>query len=312
MRLSSLLSLGFLALALALSAARPASADFAYAIGDGGSSLLRFDTVNPGAATRVGFFQAGLFLDAIDFRPGTGQLYGYSDLADAYYTVNLSTGALTMVGAAGSGTRTNTFNLGMDFNPTVDMLRVVTDSTQNIVFNPNTGATTAATPLAYASGDTAAGVVPLIIDNAYTNNRAGATTSQQYALDYGENTLVTLANNTGVLNTVGKIRLNGTELDFTEIAGFDISTSAAGVNTAYALLKVGGISSLYTIDLASGNATSLGAFDSRFSSPSTNVYGLAVQGTGVVPEPASLAMVVLGLGGISLAIRHRRRAHRAA
>jgi hypothetical protein len=31
-----------------------------------------------------------MFLDSIDFRPATGQLYGYSDLADAYYTVNLS------------------------------------------------------------------------------------------------------------------------------------------------------------------------------------------------------------------------------
>ena len=71
--------------------------------------------------------------------------------------------------------------------------------------------------------------------------------------------LATLNNNLGTLSTVGTVRLNGAILDFDEFAGFDIFTTPGGMNTAYALLTVGNNAGLYTLDLASGNATSLGA-----------------------------------------------------
>ncbi|MGE3819498.1 MAG: DUF4394 domain-containing protein [Isosphaeraceae bacterium] len=279
-----------------------ARADMVYAIGDGGASLLRFDTSSPGLVSRVAFFNgADTFLDSIDFRPATGQLYGYRDFNDTYYTVNLTTGQLTSATTLPVGATTNTFLLGMDWNPTIDRLRVVTDSTQNLVYNPNTGTAAGFTNLFYGAGDVNAGVVPLVIENAYTNNFAGATSTQQYVLDYDQNSLATLANNAGTLATVGKIMLNGGTLDFDEYAGFDVAT-VNGVNTAYALLTVNNVAGFYSIDLATGNATSLGALGTGFG----QVYGLSVA---AVPEPSALVLAATGLAAFATSRLARRRRH---
>lgn len=292
-----------------LATPRTSTAVIAYAIGDGGGSLLRFDTSTPGSVTRVGSFGGDdTFVDAIDFRPATGQLFGYRDATDTYFTINLTTAALATASASGATAPsvtapTNTFNLGIDFNPTIDRLRVVTESTQNIVFNPNTGTAAAFTPLAYVAGDPNASTVfaPQVIENAYTNNLPTATTTTQYVLDYGVDALAILNNNAGTLTTVGNVTLGGTILDFDEFAGFDIFTSSTGVNTAFALLTVGGNAGLYTIDLATGAATSLGAIGSGFG----QVYSLAVV---PVPEPSSVALLGLGVGVFGWKLARRRRA----
>gem|GEM_PF-7061224 len=79
-------------------ATQSAHAQTAHAIANGGDTLISFNVSTPGTVTTVGTFGAGLFLDAIDFRPATGQLFGYSDLADTLYTVNTSTGAVDRSG----------------------------------------------------------------------------------------------------------------------------------------------------------------------------------------------------------------------
>jgi hypothetical protein len=300
---------GFLAAACLLAAAAETAraGQVAYAIGDGGFSLVRFNTDNPGSVTTVMFSGDGMALDAIDFRPANGQLYGYNDADDAYYTVDLNTGALTRASIVPVGATTNTFFLGMDFNPTIDRLRVVTESTQNLVFNPDTGTATAFTPLFYGTGDTNEAYTPLVIDNAYTNNQPGLGTTQQYVLDHSLNVLAMLANNAGTLTTVGTVTLNGMELDFDSYSGFDIVTDLNGNNMAYALLGVGGMAGLYSIDLATGAATSLGAIGSRAGT----VYGLAFAPPTAVPEPSSLALAGLAataLGARTLLRRPRRRA----
>lgn len=295
----------FLAALLALAASRNAAADFAYSIGDGGASLLRFDTANPNSATRVGFFGgADSFLDSIDFRPATGQLYGYRDATDTYFTVDLATGALTAAGT-GAGAPTNTFLLGMDFNPTIDRLRVVTDSTQNIVFNPVAGTAAPFTPLFYAAGDVNAGLTPRVIENAYTNNIVGLGTTQQYVLDYDLNVLATLANNAGTLNTIGNVTLNGVVFDFNEYVGFDIFTAPNLANTAYALLSSANTGpTLYTLDLSSGALTTVGTIGGGAGNSFGLTYGLAVV---PVPEPTALAAMAIGLGTLGLAAFRRRR-----
>lgn len=261
-----------------------------YAIGNGGSSLIRFQSDNPSNVSVVANFGgAASFLDALDFRPGTNQLYGYLDATDSFYTVNINTGQLSIASNGASGAPTNTFQLGMDFNPTIDRARIVTDSAQNIVFNPGTGTAAAFTTLAYASGDVNQNASPMIIDNAYTQNRPGLASTQQYAIDYGTDTLVTLANNAGTLATIGAL---GIDTDI--YTGFDIYTTPGGIDTAYAILTpAGGMPSFYTIDLLTGHATLVGSIGAD-----NQVYSLAV-----VPAPAS-ALVLTSLAATTL--RRRR------
>lgn len=278
-----------MALALMAAAGAASAQQTVYAIGNGGTSLIRFQSDNPADVEIVGNFSGDAsFLDALDFRPATGQLYGYLDMTDSFYTVDLSTGSLTLASSGASAAATNTFVLGIDFNPTIDRARIVTESGQNIVFNPIAGTAAAFTSVFYASGDVNENVGPLLVDNAYTNNFAGATTSQQYAIDHGLNALVTLANNSGVLQTVGPLGVN------TDIySGFDIFTGPGGINTAYAILTpLGGTPSFYTIDLATGQASLVGAVGFT-----DQVYSLAV-------IPSAPTGTLLGLGAMLL--RRRR------
>lgn len=289
--------------ALVMAGLNPVSAQQTiYSIANGGTTLVRYQSNDPSNVTVVGDFGgADMFLDALDFRPATGQLFGYRDFTDALYTIDLTTAALTQVSAGVSAAPTNTFFLGMDFNPTIDRVRVVTDSDQNIVLNPNTGGATAFTDVFYAAGDANEGADPQIIDNAYSNNIAGTgRPTTQYAIDYGLDALVTLANNAGTLQTVGAL---GIDTDI--YSGFDIFTALDGSNTAYALLTpTTGAAGLYTINLQTGAATLVGDLGGNIN----QVYSLAVVPT-QVPEPGTFALL-LGLAGFGGMAMRRRRARR--
>jgi hypothetical protein len=69
----------------------------AYAIANGGTTLITFNTSDPTAATAVGNFTFNgmdTFLDAIDFRPlasQPGELFGYLDATDTLYRVTSAT-----------------------------------------------------------------------------------------------------------------------------------------------------------------------------------------------------------------------------
>ena len=279
------------AVAALLTAAFAHAQQTIYAIGNGGTTLVRFQSDNPSNVTVVGNFGgANIFLDAIDFRPATGQLYGYLDSADAFYTIDLKTAQLTLASTGASAAPTNTFQLGLDFNPTIDRARIITDSQQNIVFNPGAGTVSAFTNVFYASGDPNENFSPSIIDNAYSQNFAGATSTTQYAIDYTRDVLVSVANNAGTLTTIGALGVN------TDIyTGFDIFTDSQGIDTAYALLAGpnGGLPGLYTINLTTGAATSVGALGFP-----NQVYSLAV-----VPAPGAASALACAL---LFAARRRR------
>jgi hypothetical protein len=307
------------ALALTLAALAPAAlaqlqaGRSAFAIGNGGTTLITFDVANPLGATAIGNFNvngSAAFLDAIDFRPVNSLLYGYSDLTDTLYTVDLATAALTPVASGLGASATNTFFLGMDFNPTIDRVRVVTDSTQNLVYNPNSAAPPAVTtPLFYPAGDPGANSAlgPRVIENAYSNNIAsqfgGLGTTTQYGIDYGTDTLVIIANNTGAVTTVGGLGLDVN--DTQPFVGLDIFTSADGTNTTYAIFDTtagGTAPGLYTINLGTGAATRVGGIGGGFN----QVYSLAV--APVVPEPGAVAALgIFAAGTLGLMARARRR-----
>ena len=73
---------------------------------------------------------------AIDYRPLTGQLYGMSD-ASRVFQISLL-GVLTPVGNAFDVPLDGTA-WDMDFNPSADRLRIVSNAALNMRFNPVTG-----------------------------------------------------------------------------------------------------------------------------------------------------------------------------
>ncbi|MBY0422112.1 MAG: DUF4394 domain-containing protein, partial [Parvularculaceae bacterium] len=215
------------------------AATIGYSLGNGGNTLLRIDVANVAGATAT---DLSTRLDAIDFRPSTGELFGYSSSADAYYTFDPSTGVVSIAPSTPGSTIATTSgpDVDIDWNPTIDRLRVVGANDENIVFNPNTGGAAAQTQLFYAAGDVNAGVNPRVAGNAYTNNFNGAASTLQYVLDYGTNSIATLANNAGTLTTLGELSYNGSAFDFNSDIGFDIAFEG-GQNIFYAVLSRGGL-----------------------------------------------------------------------
>ncbi len=192
---------------------------------------------------------------SIDFRPATGQLYGLGS-SSRLYMINYDNGNAFPLGTAAftptlSGTISN-----IDFNPTVDRVRLVTDAAQNLRLNPETG-TVAATDANINGGSS-----PTITGIAYTNNKAGASTTVLFDIDATTKKLYRQEPpNNGILVEVGNLNVN-----FTGQAGFDINSDNS---IALASLTVNSKSQLHTIDINTGAATYLGDF-------ATNVIDIAI------------------------------------
>lgn len=283
-----------LALALAPAAAHAQFTVFGLAGTGSAQQLVSFSTAAPGAVTTLG--ATGASLVGIDFRPATGQLFGYD--GNSLFTLNLSTGAATRLyptGATSGGT-------GVDFNPTVDRLRITDASGTNLRVNPDDGAAITDGRLAYVPGDEAAGEAPQVTAVAYTNNDDDpATGTTLFGIDSRRGTLVSFASpNDGTLTTVGSLGLDAA----TAIDGFDIVT-VRGSNVAFlAAVQPGRTgSSIYRVDLTTGTASFLGAVGIPME-----LHGIAVaSAVSTVPEPATFGLVAGGLALCGLVLRRRAR-----
>ena len=255
----------------------------------GVQQLVRFNPFSPAAVTTVG--PTGFTLTGIDFRPATNMLYGYD--GDRLYTINTTTGAATFQfdvnNAAG--------NVGFDFNPTVDRIRVVDASGLNMRLNQLTGATTVDGAYTFAAGDVNFGTTPSFTSVAYTNSdNDPATGTTLFGIDRNLGQLITITNpNGGTISTVGSLGIGA----FGSITGFDIFTQGA-VNTAFfSATGVGGtVSRLYTVNLGTGAATLIGDIGAVGI-----VEGLSIQ---TVPEPGTWAMLLVGVGALGVAARRKR------
>jgi hypothetical protein len=220
------------------------------------NKLVRFDTDSPGVITSVvniNGLQSGEQIQAIDVRAATGELYGVGS-SNRLYLIDPATGLASPVGAFLPFLNGSFYDA--DFNPLTDRLRVVSDARQNLQLNPASAVSVVDPNLTYAAGDINAPFNPSIVGIAYTNNFGGATTSTLYGIDWRSDTLVIQADSTD--DTGRLLTLGALGVDTTAHVGFDI---APGSGVAYSSLTLQGdtVSRLFTINLATGTATQVGA-----------------------------------------------------
>jgi len=222
------------------------------------NTLIRFSSSSPGTidqTTPITGLLAGTTLVAIDFRIKTRQLYGIgiSGTDGRLYTINPATGVASPVGPTPFATNLVTpAYFGMDFNPKVDIIRMVNDLDKNLRVNPTTGLLTATdTNLNRPSNN------PTIVALAYDRTVNGVISTTAYGIDYALNELVMIGGlngspspNGGVVSFVGPLGLTLQS----QISGLDVSSGGV----AYASLRANGAYSLYQINLSSGGATLIG------------------------------------------------------
>ncbi|HVG24161.1 MAG TPA: DUF4394 domain-containing protein [Thermoanaerobaculia bacterium] len=231
-----------------------------------GQSTLRFidsaaPSVSLGTVVVTGM-RPGETLSGIDYRPATGQLYGLGSLGGnsaQLYQINTSTGVAAPMGLPFALFGANV--IGIDFNPVVDRVRVITTANQNIRINPTTGEVFVDTNTDYAPGDPNAGAGNAPWAVAYTNNVPGAVQTTLYGLTYGRTSLILItigspngtpaSPNTGLMFTVGSTGITNAN---SQSVGLDIS--AGGI--AYALIN--SPAQLYTVNLTNGQVTLVGPF----------------------------------------------------
>jgi hypothetical protein len=205
------------------------------------NELVIFNPFNPSPVNKaITGLQAGENIVGMDFRPVNGQLYALGSTS-RLYTINAASGVAAQVGTAPFTTLLSGTDFGFDFNPTVDRIRVVSNTGQNLRLNPNDGL------IAAVDGVLSPGT-PSITGAAYTNNFAGATTTTLFDIDTQTNMLYKQdPPNNGTLVAVGPLGVTASGAN-----GFDIG-GTSGI--AYALLTVGGTTKVYTINLTTGAAT---------------------------------------------------------
>ena len=293
--------LGCIAMAAALPLL-PARAETIYALTSEfccGIQIRTFDSAAPGTilySGQVAGVMTGDRLLGLDLRPSNRKLYSVGTSGSLYEIVKNASGSDwtavssgTIIGAVPTGQR-----FGVDFNPTVDRLRLVSEANQNLRINPN-----AAPPAAivdgmltlYGSSTVDIGAV------AYTNSRAGATTTTLYGIDAATDSLVRSTNaNAGTYTNTNTLGAAFAPLGFgfgaLDRLHFDIS---GGSGTAFLAYN----DRFYTVDLASGAARFVGA---------VGVPDIAGITAAAVPEPGVWAMLISGFGMIGTAMRRRTRA----
>ena len=228
------------------------------------NQLVRFNSTTPGTVVTVGAvtgLTAGDTIAGIDFRPANSVLYGLGvNLATGtarVYSINTGSAAATLVAslAADPADTTPPFpfttvsgtQFGVDFNPTVDRLRVTSNTGQNLRVNVDTGLVQVDLPLAYQSGDPNFGDSPVVTAVAYSNNLPSATTSVLRGVDIGQDPdlLVVHANpNGGLLQTSLSLPFNSAMLAY-DISRASVpyfaSTPSGGTSSSFFAGGVGGV-----------------------------------------------------------------------
>ena len=189
--------------------------------------VLAFNTENPEATTKLFTLPSDVpaaTVVGMDFRPKTDEAYVLlRSAADVVQLVKVdSDGTATPVGGPipvdGASTA-----FAIDFDPTSDRIRIITDADDNLEVDPDTGAVLATDPdLTAGTGD------PAVAGVAYTRNfdqtglAAGDRATTLFGIDFEDNSLLTIASDTGAVTDRGALGV-----DVTTQVSFDIAPSTA-------------------------------------------------------------------------------------
>ncbi len=252
-------------------------------------SLNTYDATAPGAAfssVPISGLVAGDVIRGIDLRPANGTIVVVADgaAADRLYTLNPLTGQATLLSTLSTALSGTAF--GVDFNPTVDRLRVVSDTGQNLRINADTGAVTVDGPLN--------GATTSIQASGYTNSFPGSTATMLFGINSATDSLYQQnPANDGTQILIGALGVNTTsDMDIDVL-----SDAGGGSNITYAGLNVGGFTNLYTVNTTSGAATLLGRLGSGAVIQGFAVRAGAPGGAGAsgVPVFGTKGLILLGL-----------------
>lgn len=249
-------------------------------------------------------------LVSIDRRPQNGFLYGlgYNPTRGTVrlYNISAATSLATPVGTTGNfvaedGTTavrigvdaTTTF--GIDFNPTVDRIRVVNSAGQNFRMDPNTGALVDGNPTAPGVNMDGGinGPTTSVQETAYTNSVPSTTVTTQYTVDQTIDSLcIQNPPNAGTQTMCMPL-----SVPVETVQGFDIpptvtvatsNTAATGLGTAVVRATGRTQDELVNINLATGAVTTFGPLST------TGIIGIALQ------QPAAMPVLALSADGTQL------------
>lgn len=210
--------------------------------------LLTFDSASPTQFTQSpvisGLSTPGEVIRSIDSRPVSGVIYGLSSL-NLLYTIDPSSAVATQVGTGPAAFAQVGQRVAVDFNPSVDRFRVVTNKDQNFRANPNNGAlidrdgnggngVQPDTALAYAAGDVNAGADPVITGIAYDRNFQGSTQTTLFGIDVALNALVRIGSINGTPNSPndGQVEtVAALSMDVGKRVGFEITADGTAFVT---------------------------------------------------------------------------------
>lgn len=251
-----------LALTSSMAMADGHAALMGYALANDGNTLVTMNSLADAGNTNS--YELANRMDAIAYRPVTGDLLGFSR-EGMIFSIDAMSGEMTDLGAEFADDAViEGVAVAFDFNNAIDAVRAVGSDGANLVYFPSNFGDDRAnsvlrfTDTFYVDGDANAGTEPLIYANAYTNAISGAKAGStfQYALDARTDALVSLANNAGELTTVGSVMIDGAAADLVSAGGFDIVSPEEGTDLAYAILQLDGAetSGLYTINLETAEA----------------------------------------------------------
>ncbi len=253
-----------------------------YGLGTGGQ-IYSFDSGSPLSMTPVGTATATGIVD-IDFRKSNGKLYGIAGNGNTS-TININSGLVTNLFSP-SHSLGGTVS-GFDFNPAADRMRIAVNGTNNFRMVPDgIVGMPQGTVVSGATGGDGLFLTPMgvtLLDVAYTNPFSGSPATTTLFSIGSDGILYTHPAAGGpTFNMVAAVG----SLGFVPVGdvSFDIDASGLGYMTNG--------TTLYTVDLGTGLATSLGTL------------GQGLTSIAIVPEPSGVAFG--GIAGLALLRRSRR------